>query len=294
MIISASRRTDIPAFYAAWFMRRVRAGVCSVPNPRNPRQITTVSLKPEDVSAVVFWTRDPTPLLPFLPELDSLGYRYYFQYTLMDNPPALDPGMAPVERRLDVFRRVAGMIGPERVLWRYDPIALCSLTTVEFHVDVFDRLSAALQGYTRRCVISALDLYPKVERRLRCLEQAGVVFPAVDERMLGALVGRLAAMARERGMEITSCAERFDWRNRGVRPGSCVDGELIQRLFGVRVSRVKDPAQRPECRCVVSRDIGAYDTCPAGCAYCYATNSAEAVARNRARHDPSAPALATV
>ena len=133
MIISASRRTDIPAYYTPWFMNRIREGYCSVPNPYNPSQIATVSLRPEDVDAIVFWTRNPSPLLPHLKDLDSDGYHYYFLCTIMDNPPILDPHCGPWEKSTRAFRALADMIGPEKVAWRYDPIVFTRETTLDFH-----------------------------------------------------------------------------------------------------------------------------------------------------------------
>ncbi len=122
MIISASRRTDIPAFYAEWFMQRIRAGYCTVPNPFNRGQVSTISLAPEDVDAIVFWTRFPRPLLPHLDELDRCGYRYYFQFTLLDYPRSLETHRPDVRQAVEAFRTLAERIGPERVIWRYDPI----------------------------------------------------------------------------------------------------------------------------------------------------------------------------
>ena len=146
MIISASRRTDIPAFYADWFINRVREGSCEVPNPFNPRQVATISLKPEDVDSIVFWTRSPRPLFRHLRELDGRGFFYYFQYTLLDYPAVIDSHTPPAWRALDTFRALADRIGPERVVWRYDPIVLSEITPPEYHLETFGRLAAALRG----------------------------------------------------------------------------------------------------------------------------------------------------
>ena len=291
MIVSASRRTDIPAFCAEWFMRRIRAGFCTVPNPSNPRQVSRVSLDVNDVDVIVFWTRNPDPLLPFLQELDDRGYRYYFQYTLMDNPRVLDPGVPDAEKALQSFLRLSGRIGPDRVLWRYDPVVLSTLTPPDFHCRVFDRLARALRGATRRCTISLLDVYRKVGVRLGALRAQGIELlpPAVPEAE--SLIRFMVSAAAANGMELASCAEE-GLEPMGVAAGKCVDDRLIEGVFGIRVTHAKDRAQRPACRCVASRDIGVYDTCPAGCVYCYATSDAQAVARNRARYDSAANGLA--
>ena len=296
MIISASRRTDIPAFYAEWFMNRVRAGYCTVPNPFNRSQVSVVSLKPEDVDVIVFWTRNPRPLIPHLAELERRGYRYYFQYTLMDNPRAIDPKSPPVETALATFRELAGAVGAGRVIWRYDPIVLSEATPAEFHGDVHARIAAALAGCTRRNVISILDIYRKAQKRLTQLSKQGItvedIGPDAVPTHLAHLLRQLAVTARTYGMEIVSCAEELDMRQYGIEPGKCVDDDYIARTFGLRLPGKKDPTQRKACGCVVSRDIGMYDSCLFGCQYCYATSSFERAKQNHDdEHHVNSPSL---
>ncbi len=294
MIISASRRTDILAFYATWFMNRVRAGYCTVPNPFNRAQVSRISLLPQDVDVIVFWTRNPRPLLPALDELDARGYRYYFQYTILDNPRRIDARTPPVDAAIDAFQMLAARVGPARVIWRYDPIVLSSVTDATFHQERYAWIAAQLQGYTTRSVISILDLYRKAERRLRALSAHGVTFPdQTPDQIAGfdAMMRSLVATAARCGMEIVSCAEAIDLTGYGVRPGKCVDDELIERVFGLRIDLPKDPNQRAACGCVKSRDIGMYDSCLFGCQYCYATSSFARAADNHAAHDPRSPSL---
>ena len=137
MIISASRRTDIPALYSKWFMNRIRAGYCRVPNPRNTKQVSRVSLRPSDVEAIVFWSKNPAPLLPHLRELDSSGFRYYFQFSLNDYPWALEPNLPSLSDRTDTFKDLGRILGPSRVVWRYDPIIISNLTPFEYHREMF-------------------------------------------------------------------------------------------------------------------------------------------------------------
>jgi hypothetical protein len=296
MIISASRRTDIPALYAGWFMNRIRAGSCTVPNPFNPHQVAQVSLRPEDVDAIVFWTRYPRPMLPHLAELDRRGYRYYFQVTLLDYPRAIDPAVPPFEVALSAFRDLAGRVGPERVIWRYDPIVFSTLTDATYHRRAFERLAGVLQGLTRRCVVSLADPYRKTARRVRALAAQGVTVDcAVPEGPgLEALLTSLVRVAGDNGIDVVSCAEEFDLPRYGIRPGKCIDDDLIRRLFGIEVDARKDPAQRAACGCVVSKDIGMYDSCTFGCAYCYATSDVVRARQNHARHDPAGSSLLSI
>lgn len=288
MIISCSRRTDIPAFFSPWFMNRISGGYCTVVNPMNPKQVTYVSLAAPDVDAIVFWTKNPAPLIPRLPELTARGYRYYFQYTLTGYGPRLEPNVPAIADSVRTFQQLATVIGPERVVWRYDPILVDPTTGLEYHAARFRQVASLLRGATTRVVISVLDLYKKTLRNLGGameIERHPEILP-----IFGATISTMAAIAAENGMEIRSCAEDIDLRPYGVPPGKCIDDALLLALFGVPLTSQKDPSQREVCGCVKSRDIGFYDTCAHGCKYCYATN----VVRKKldaGGHDPRSPSL---
>ena len=291
VIISASRRTDIPAFYSEWFTNRIRAAYCLVPNPFNRTQVSRVSLEPSEVDAIVFWTRNPRPLMPHLAELDAKGYRYYFLYTLMANPRQIDPGSPPVEASLETFRELAARIGPERVIWRYDPIFLSSITDPGFHVRTYRLIAEALKGCTRRSVVSIVQRYRKIEKRMAALAGHGIELLPWDDEGLARLLRSLAEIAHGNGMEIRSCADDHDVQRYGIPPGKCVDDEQISRVFGLELESRKDTCQRKQCGCVASKDIGMYDSCLFGCIYCYATTSFERARVNYRAHDPESPFL---
>ncbi len=299
MIVSASRRTDIPAFYAPWLINRIRAGYCTVPNPFNARQVRRVSLKPEDVDVIVFWTRSPRPLFPYLDELDARGYRYYFQYTLLGYPPEIDPHSPALRAGLDAFRELAESVGPQRVIWRYDPIVFTELTPPEYHRDQYARIAHALRGYTGLSVVSVLTIYPKIRKRLELMARQGAPLYPPGENGAGwykaewfaSLMRDLASIASEGDMQITSCAQEVGLERYGILPGKCVDDEYIAAVFSLDVAHTKDPGQRKACGCVLSRDIGMYDSCLFGCRYCYATGSFERARVNHAAHDPQSPSL---
>jgi DNA repair photolyase len=294
MIISASRRTDIPGFYSKWFMNRIRAGYCLVPNPFNPNQVTRVSLILQDVDVIVFWTRSARPLLRYLRELEGHGYKYYFQYTVMDNPRVIDVRAPALEVSIRTFQKLADHVGPDRVIWRYDPIVFTPRTGTDFHRQTYERIARRLKGHTRRSVISVLDVYRKSKQRLD--EWAAQGYQVLDygeepSDRYGELMRAVAGTAAANDMEVVSCAEKDDLRTYGIRQGKCVDDELIARVLGITVHGKKDPAQRKACGCVVSKDIGMYDTCLFGCGYCYATKSLEQARMNYKRHDPDSPSL---
>lgn len=286
MIISASRRTDIPAFYSEWFMNRIRAGFCRVTNPFNARQVSRISLDPRDVDLIVFWTRNPSPLLPHLQELDARGYRYVFQYTLLDYPRAMEAATPPLETSLAVFRELSRRIGPQRIVWRYDPILATNLTDGSFHRERYERIAEALRGSTRRSVVSIMERYRKVERRLKTLQTQGIRLLELSGEAWDALLGDLARIARKNEMVLSACAQERNLTSLGIEGSRCIDGEELSRIFDLQLDSRKDPSQRPFCGCSLSKDIGAYDTCVFGCVYCYATISLDKARSNKERHDP--------
>jgi hypothetical protein len=291
MIISASRRTDIPAFYGKWFMNRIRAGFCTVPNPFNPNQVSNISLEPENVDLFVFWTRNPKPLIPHLKELNTRGYSYYFLDTLMDNPRILDPKSPSPEISLDTFRKLSDLAGPEKIIWRYDPIVLSNVTGIEFHKKRFEFIADKLRGYTFRCIISFVDIYRKIEGRIKGLNDAGFFLNEWNDSNLSGLLSSLVNIAGNNGIEIRSCASKKDLTGFGIPPGKCIDDIYIAKTFGKNLDLKKDPSQRKNCNCVSSKDIGMYDSCLYECRYCYATTSFERARLNHKRHNPDSPSL---
>jgi hypothetical protein len=279
MIISASRRCDIPRFRFDWFLQQLEAGYVDVTNPFNAAQVRRVSLKPEDVDLLVFWTRDPRSLLAEDARLDR--YPFYIMITLTGYPKILEPDIPPPVEIIQAMKAMSEKWGRKRVIWRYDPIFFSSVTDTAFHCRNFAELAAGLIGSVDRVIISIYDEYAGAKRRLSALEkkQQIEVFPhtAQDGRIppeLKDLVAQLARIASEAGMEMRSCAEAEDFSGLGVKPGACIDGELIQELLGDKdsLSQIgsKDKNQRRNCRCVSSVDIGSYGSCRAGCVYCYA------------------------
>jgi len=291
MIISASRRTDVPAFYSDWFMKRVEAGYCDVPNPFNPKQVTDVSLKPEDVEVIVFWTRNASPLLPHLNELQLKGYRSIFLFTVMNNPRAVDPRCPSLKEAMAAFKTLSDRIGPERVIWRYDPLVFSNTTSPDFHKKTYETIARELQGYTIRSIMSVVNVYRKARQRLTALREKGVELTECEGEAFAELMRFMACAALENGMALSSCAQDRDLMAYGILPGQCIDDHFIEEVFGLEVNHTKDPSQRKACGCVISKDIGMYDTCLYGCAYCYATTSFDKAKENYRKHDPDAPSL---
>ena len=279
MIVSASRRTDIPALYSDWFFHRLAVGEALVSNPVNPSQVRRVSLLPEDVDGFVFWSRYPAPMLERLRLLGDIPF--YFQVTLTPYGPDIEPGLPPEKHRIDTILRLADRLGPQKVVWRYDPVFLSPSWTPERQTERFGKLVQALSGAVSQCTFSFLDRYRKIEGALLRLG----ILPWTDEAMRG-MAGRLSRIAGEAGLRLETCAEEMDLGDLNIGHARCVDASF----FGGDARR-KDPNQRPACGCSPSRDIGRYDTCIHGCAYCYANAGQAAAVRRHAAHDPASPSL---
>lgn len=284
-VISISRRTDIPAFYTEWFMNRVRVGFCHWMNPFGG-QVYRVSLCPGDCLALVFWTRNAGPMLPHLGELRARGFYFYFHYTINGYPREIDP-YSPSERAaVSAAQRLAEEIGPDLVMWRYDPVVFSSATPASYHLERFEALAAGLEGTTRRCYVSFLDLYGKTERNLRRLnEHTGTRLRRPELEEQHELLARFMEIARTNGISVHVCCDEAP-ADLAIEQARCIDPGLIRRLRPDMDTRLKAVPSRPGCGCVQAVDIGAYDTCTFGCVYCYATNSREAALSRRRRHDP--------
>lgn len=284
MIVSASRRTDIPAAHAEWFFRRLREGYALVRNPMNPRSVSRVSLAREDVDGIVFWSKDPSPMLGRLRELD--GYAFYFQYTLNAYGRDVEANLPSLAARVETFLRLADALGPGRALWRYDPILLSPRYPAEWHLESFARLAEALRGATELATISFVDAYARNKKRLDALGAQPASLP-----QMRALAAEIAAIARQNGMSAAACCEPDGLRDCGVAPARCVDAARLGRIAGTPMREARDANQRAGCGCAPSVDVGAYNTCPNGCAYCYANYSPARLRANLALCDAGSPLL---
>jgi Domain of unknown function (DUF1848) len=298
MIISASYRTDIPAFYGQWFMNRLRAGCCMMTNSYNGKPIR-VSLAPNTVDGFVFWTKNIGPFLRHLPEIKQQGYPFMVQHTINGYPRQLESRVMRPTRTVEHVKRLADTYGPDVVVWRYDPILLTSLTPPDWHRQRFAWLAHALEGTTDEVVISFARIYKKTQRNLVLAAHEDAEFDwsqhertSLEDRR--ALLADLAAIAKAHGMRMAVCSQH-DYVVDGVtEEARCVDAarmDRIARRFGrgetSLAGRIKLKGNRAECGCYESRDIGEYDTCPHGCIYCYAVRERDLAVRRYHEHDPS-------
>jgi len=284
MIISASRRTDIPAFYSEWLFNRINEGYLMVRNPMNIHQVSKINLSPEVVDCIVFWTKNPKPMLRRMPELSN--YKYYFQFTLNSYDKSIEPNVPEKKNLISVFKELSNMIGKEKVIWRYDPILLTDIFNMDYHIKWFEVLAEKLSGYTHICVISFVDLYKKTERNLK-----GINLLPLNKDVMNEIAFNLSFIASKYNIRIESCSEDIDLDKYNIKHGKCIDDELISRIIGSRLFSEKDPNQRLSCGCIKSIDIGAYNTCRHNCLYCYANFNRGVVLKNTQLHNVKSPLL---
>lgn len=292
MIVSASYRTDIPAFYAPWFENRFRAGFARVVNPYGGASLA-VPLR-TGVDGFVFWTRNARPFTQALRMVRDAGLAFVVTHTVTGYPRALEISVIEAAHAVAHMRDLAQEFGSRAVVWRYDPIVFSSLTPIDFHRRNFAALAQALAGVVDECVISFATIYKKTARNLDAAARAeGFVWEDPDEWVKWQLAEELANMAAIHSIRLSICSQE----GFGLEPARCVD---VRRLEDValgwgqrRLITAKVKGNRPGCACHESRDIGAYDTCPHGCAYCYAVNSRALAKRRFGAHDPGGEYLFT-
>lgn len=284
MILSVSRRTDIPAFYADWFFNRIREGFVFVRNPMNRHQISKINLSPSLIDCIVFWSKNPRPMLDRLNLLDK--YMYYFQFTINPYNTEIELTVPKKNSVIETFKQLSDKIGAKRVVWRYDPILLADNIDINYHLKYFEEIAKRLHTYTDTCVISFIDLYKKVQRNII---NTSAREPCMNE-MFSLAMG-IVKIAHSYGITIQSCAEKIELEQLGIKHGKCIDNILIEDLLGIKLIVSKDKNQRSECGCVQSIDIGEYNTCPHNCVYCYANFNKSLVLQNKMRHNPNSPLL---
>ena len=276
MILSVSRRTDIPCYYFDWFMNRIAAGFVCVRNPINHAQISKITLSPDVVDCMVFWTKDAKNMMDKLPALDRLGYKYYFQFTLTPYNKIIEKNLRDKSEIEDTFIELSRMIDKERVVWRYDPIILNNTLDILYHEEQFERMCDKLCGYMEIVTISFVDMYNKLKTK---------AIRSITDEEIAELSTFIGAQAKAHGLRAVACCEKTDLTVYGIEKASCIDKTTIERICGAKLDIAPDKNQREGCGCYQSIDIGAYNTCKNGCIYCYANYSDSSVLSNSEKHN---------
>jgi hypothetical protein len=285
LIISASYKTDIPAFYSRWFLNRLDAGFCQMTNPYNNLS-RKISLFPKDVDAIIFWTKNVSPMLSAFESIAERGHFFFIQYTITNYPRELETSVTKADNAVGHIKSLAKRWGRRCVVWRYDPILITSHTSLEWHIANFSRLARELSGLVDEVVVSFAQFYKKTQTNLEvAAKSAGFDFvdPSRPEKI--ELLYRLSELARQEGISLTICSQPEIVPSNATN-ARCVDAERVADVRGQRMD-FRTRGNRPGCECAESIDIGEYDTCPHGCVYCYAVRSRDLAKQRHYEHDPN-------
>ena len=285
MIISASRRTDIPAFYSDWFFNRIKERYVLVPNPYNSKMISRISLDPAVVDCIVFWSKNPAPMLEKLDKLKE--YNYYFQFTLNPYGPEIENHLPIISKRIDTFKRLSDRIGKEKVIWRYDPVLTNETYTPGFHKEKFAEIAYELKEHTEKCMLGFIDHYQHIRTAVGQFNIQPLLKANIEEMAVS-----FKKTVDTCSIQLDTCTVKVDLTHLGIPGGLCIDNQLVERIAGYPISVRKDKNQRDICRCAESIDIGTYESCLNGCIYCYAIKgNYNTVKYNLNKHDKDSPML---
>lgn len=282
MIINTGMRTDIPAFYSEWFVNRLRDGFVYTRNPYNPIQVTKYRLTPDVVDIIAFCTKNPAPMMPYMDLLKPYG-QYWF-VTITPYGKEIEPNVPDKKTVMHNFIELSRIVGKDSMGWRYDPIMITDVYSVERHISDFEDMTRMLAGYTNTCVISFIDIYKKVQRNF---PQAKTV--SKNDRIL---LGReFVRIGKKYDMVIRPCAEGAELSEYGADCSGCMTKYTFENAIHGKLNTPTTKSQRNECACLLGKDIGQYDTCGHLCKYCYANSNVEAVKINMRNHNPKSPFL---
>lgn len=284
MIVNTGARTDTAQWYAPWLLRRFEEGFVFVRNPLFPHKVSRLELDPAVVDCVEFCSKNYAPLLPRLSEITS-RFNTHFHYTITAYGRDIEPLVPSIEDSVETLLDLERLVGARRICWRYDPVLLSDTYTIERHLETFDYLCGRLAGHVDRCIFSFVERYKKLEQNFPELAE----LTPDDRDALAAGLGRIAA---EHGIPIQTCGNNGLWPQYGIAASGCTTLAMLGAANGVEFRELRHKGQRAGCGCFESRDIGAYDSCPNGCRYCYANRSPEKARENyRLNHDPESPLL---
>jgi len=311
IIISASRATDIPSYYSDWLINSLKRGYVARLNPFN-RKKYYISF--QNARLIVFWTKNPEPMISKLKKINEMNYNYYFQFTLNDYPNKLEPNIPSLQKRIKTFKNLSNIIGKEKIIWRFDPLILTEDIDIDNLVSRIENVGSQIKNYTEKLVISFADIkvYKKVQNNLK---RNNINYKIFNKEKMKEIAGKIAELINKWDMKVATCAESIDLSEYNISHNKCIDDNLIEKLYpndeklmkflygrnynkwiksrsklnfdtnDISKKKLKDPGQREACGCIKSKDIGMYNTCKNLCTYCYANYSKKVVNKNYRKHD---------
>ncbi|MBR1798499.1 MAG: DUF1848 domain-containing protein [Bacteroidales bacterium] len=283
MILNTGGRTDTVQYYSQWLLNRFREGYVLSRNPMFPNNVSRIELAPATIDVVVFCSKDYSPILPHLNEISS-RFRCFYHYTITAYGSDIEPRVPSIEASIDTCLRLSAMVGRERIAWRYDPVLLTEKYTIERHLDTFDRMATLLAPHVGRCIFSFVEVYKKLEFNMPELRP-------INAQQRQALAEGLGRIARQHCLKLQTCGTAESYDTYGIEHSGCMTTQLFHDALGIDFKRMTNQGNRAGCRCMESRGLGDYNSCPNGCRYCYANRDHLQAMRNYALHDPTSPLL---
>lgn len=284
MFINVGGRTDITNYYSEWLMNRIREGYVLSRNPLFPNKVYRYRLSPDVVDCIIFCTKNPAPMLDKIDEVRSKGFHVFFYVTITSYGKDIEPGVPDYHDVMETFKKLSDIVGKNNVGWRYDPVFISEKYTVEHHLKCFEEMTRELAPYTSFCIFSFVELYKKLS----------FTFPelrAVSDEEKNILLSEMGKIARRYNVRLQTCGDGNDYSKYGIARSGCITAPIMERAIGQELKAVKSQPSRKGCGCLPNNDIGAYDTCPNGCRYCYATKDPALAIKNYRRHNPLSPLL---
>lgn len=283
MILNVSGRCDIPAFYSKWFINRIHEGFLDVRNPFYPKQVSRIMLDKEHIDAIVFCTKNPIPMLPYLKQLKE--YPILLQVTITPYSREIEPYVPPKGKIVEAIKKYSQLLGKDHVMIRYDPIFLNHKYTITYHQRQFEKLCSLLEGYVERVVISFIDFKKNTIKNEIDLTIEPFTLEKIEE-----LAKEFGCISKKYGMKIQTCAEDYDLEKFGFETEGCIGISIVKEILGIS-KQISKNRNRKNCLCVQTVDIGTYNTCPHFCKYCYANFKEEEVIQNFKNHDENSSLL---
>lgn len=286
MILSVSQRTDIPKLYSTWLINRLRAQYVYVRNPYDKNTIYNLDLDPKIVDCIIFWTKDPTNIMPYLEEITNLGYTYFFHITITPYKKDIEPNDIDKKSLIDTIIKLSKLIGREKIIIRYDPIFLTDIYDINYHMRSFKKLISILGPYINYVVFNFLDIYPKMKPKM---EKLKITDLDLDQRKL--LITYFKETCAANNLKLYACMKHCLIDGIDIEMAKCIDGELIEQITGKILNNMTIQTKSRACNCMPYIDIGEYDTCVLNCAYCYANSHTAQTKYKHSKHLVDSPLL---
>jgi len=283
MIINTGGRTDTVQYYTEWLLNRFREGFVYTRNPLFPNKVTRYELSQDKVDAIVFCSKNYEPILENLSEITD-KYNTYFHYTITAYEKDIEPRVPSIEKSIETLLRLENIVGKNRIAWRYDPVLLTDKYTIDYHLQTFEMMSARLSGHIDRCIFSFVEMYKKLSLNMPELKPM-----TEDEKII--LARGMGVIAYKYNIYLQTCATNGDYTNFGIHPSGCMTLDILGKANGIKFKNLKHKGNRKHCNCIETRDIGAYDTCPNGCKYCYVNATPAKAVENFKIHNKTSPIL---